>query len=258
MDETITRFLARIAQAPARALLLDYDGTLAPFRTDPERAFPYPEIPSILQLIVEQARTRLVIVSGRPVAGVKALLHVPRVEIWGCHGLERLMSDGTLERHDAPPESSRALENAARLLMKDGLAPYAERKFASIAIHWRGNENMAEDLAGRVQRAWSALEHRNGLRMLPFDGGIEIALAAKTKGDAVRTILAELGPGSAIAYLGDDTTDEDAFAALHGQGLTVLVREEYRPTVADAWIRPPEELKAFLRTWISAVRSSLA
>ena len=86
----------------------------------------------------------------------------------------------------------------------------------------------------------------------PFDGGIEIRAAARNKGDVVRTIVAEMGRGAAIAYLGDDQTDEDAFAALQGFGLSVLVQPEYRPTVADVCVRPPEDVIAFLTDWSTA------
>lgn len=89
---------------------------------------------------------------------------------------------------------------------------------------------------------------------MPFDGGIEITIGARDKGDAVRTILSEIGTDSAVAYLGDDTTDEAAFAALKGRGLNVLVRDEYRRTLADVWIRPPDEVAAFLSSWVSACR----
>ena len=54
--------------------------------------------------------------------------------------------------------------------------------------------------------------------------------------------------------LGDDVTDEDAFAALQGYGLSVLVRSDYRPTVADVWIRPPEGVIEFLSDWIQSLR----
>lgn len=232
--------------------MLDYDGTLAPFRTDPERAAPYPEIPPLLRRLTHATDTRLVIVSGRPVAGVRRLLDIPGVEIWGCHGLERQMADGTLNRSQLPAESLRALADITELLINDGLGPFAEQKFASIAIHWRGKEALAEDLTRRGERAWPAVQDRKGIRMVPFDGGIEIALAAKTKGDAVRTILSEIGSDSAVAYLGDDTTDEDAFEALKGRGLNVLVRGEYRKTLADVWIRPPEEVAEFLSAWMAA------
>lgn len=251
MDEKIARFLSRISDAGTRALMLDYDGTLAPFHLDPKLAAPYPEIPPLLERLRQQTDTRLVIVSGRPVAGVQRLLDIRGIEIWGCHGLERLTADGRLDRFPVPPESLQALEDATAALLSDGLAPFAERKFASIAIHWRGKEDLAEDLTRRVMGAWSAMQDRDGIRQVRFDGGIEIALAAKTKGDAVQTILAEVGSDGAVAYLGDDTTDEDAFAALNGRGLTVLVRGEYRETLAEVWIRPPE-VAEFLRAWIGA------
>jgi trehalose-6-phosphatase len=55
-----------------------------------------------------------------------------------------------------------------------------------------------------------------------------------------------------VAYLGDDRTDEDAFKALAGRGLAVLVREELRPTAAAVWLRPPVELLDFLQRWMTA------
>ena len=251
MDEKIASFLSGIARARARALMLDYDGTLAPFRLDPERAVPYPEIPPLLERLTRETDTRLVIVSGRPVAGVMRLLDIPGVEIWGCHGLERLTADGKLDRPELPAEGMQALTEVTERLMKEGLEPFAERKFASIAIHWRGKESMARGLRRRVQRCWQAVPHPSGLRMVEFDGGVEIVLGAKTKGDAVRTILGELGSDAAVAYLGDDTTDEDAFEALKGIGLNVLVRGEYRETLAEVWIWP-EEVAEFLGAWIAA------
>jgi trehalose-6-phosphatase len=52
-----------------------------------------------------------------------------------------------------------------------------------------------------------------------------------------------------VAYLGDDLTDEDAFRALKGKGLSVLVRKESRTTEADCWLKPPDELLDFLKKW---------
>ena len=86
--------------------------------------------------------------------------------------------------------------------------------------------------------------------MLEFDGGIELRVSEWSKGTAVRTVLEELTPNAAVAYLGDDTTDEDAFRALKGRGLTVLVREEARASDADIWLQPPGGLVTFLQGWI--------
>jgi trehalose-6-phosphatase len=91
-----------------------------------------------------------------------------------------------------------------------------------------------------------------GLHLLPFDGGLELRVPGKNKGDVVSVILAEAGENVAAAFLGDDQTDENAFRAIKGRGLSVLVRLEPRPTMADVWLRPPDELARFLRDWLIA------
>ncbi|NIP26121.1 MAG: trehalose-phosphatase, partial [Phycisphaerae bacterium] len=75
---------------------------------------------------------------------------------------------------------------------------------------------------------------------------LELRVPGRDKGDAVGTILAEMNQDAVTAYLGDDLTDEDAFKAIKGKGIGILVREELRSTAADVWIRPPEELLTFL------------
>lgn len=64
------------------------------------------------------------------------------------------------------------------------------------------------------------------------------------------------GPDAAVAYLGDDTSDEEAFGASHGRAFSILVREQYRRSVVDVWIRPPDDVAAFLRTWISVCKAA--
>jgi trehalose-6-phosphatase len=92
----------------------------------------------------------------------------------------------------------------------------------------------------------------SGLLLLPFDGGLELRAPGKNKGDAVAAILAKPDSRVAAAYLGDDETDENAFRAIKGRGIAILVRPEPRPTAADLWLRPPDELSRFLRDWLAA------
>ena len=93
-----------------------------------------------------------------------------------------------------------------------------------------------------------------GLQVQEFDGGVELKASGHDKGTAVKTLLSEMGPGAVATYLGDDRTDEDAFKAIRGRGMAVLVRDIFVPTHADLWIRPPEELIKFLNRWESASR----
>jgi trehalose 6-phosphate phosphatase len=55
--------------------------------------------------------------------------------------------------------------------------------------------------------------------------------------------------------LGDDTTDESAFQAINGRGLSVLVRPRYRATAAEAWLKPPDEVFDLLQRWLKASKS---
>ncbi|MEE8577700.1 MAG: trehalose-phosphatase, partial [candidate division Zixibacteria bacterium] len=71
------------------------------------------------------------------------------------------------------------------------------------------------------------------------------------KGSAVKTLLAEHDPEVRAAYLGDDTTDEDAFRAISDRGLAVLVRNKARTTDAHIRLAPPRELLEFLDCWLS-------
>jgi len=248
-------FFALLSRATKRVLLLDYDGTLAPFTADRDHASPYPSAPRLLDSISTRTHTRVAIVTGRRASDVTKLLGVKNMEVWGCHGLSRLHPDGRYELPDLGEEALRRISEVNDLLSREGLYDLLEFKPAATAVHWRGMEADANRLGRTVERVWSQLSSHKGLQLLKFNGGMEIRVAARNKGDAVRTILAETGAGSATAYLGDDLTDEDAFAALQGYGLGVLVREEYHSTLADVWIRPPEQLVSFLRDWIAACGS---
>ncbi len=256
INTRITEFFSRLSHARSRALLLDYDGTLAPFTSNPAQAYPYPEIPDTLRRIQCETDTRLVIVTGRQATDIPRLLRFSGIEVWGCHGVERLRADGSHEIARIDARLLAAIETASQLIACEGYSKLAEHKTASIAIHWRGKEHLSENILRRMRHIWSMIPDRADLRFAQFDGGIEIRVAKIDKGDAVRAILRDIGPDGAMAYLGDDITDEDAFGALTHRGLNVLVKEHSRPTLADAWIKPPEGLLHFLRGWISACRRS--
>src|SRR5438128_10517394 len=98
--------------ASTRVLLLDYDGTLAPFTPDRMRAFPYREIPELVSKIMRH-NTRVVLVSGRPARELLFLSGIQtQPEIWGSHGLERLYPDAAYEVH-TPELSYRVAMNRA-------------------------------------------------------------------------------------------------------------------------------------------------
>jgi trehalose 6-phosphate phosphatase len=247
-------FLRTVAEASHAVLLVDYDGTLAPFHTKRDQAYPYPRVVPLLQEIVRNGRTRVVVISGRGTTDVLPLLDIrPRPEIWGIHGLQRLKTDGSTEMPRLDEKTLSGLLDADRWLGYQQLRHTAEFKAGSIAIHWRGmSEEDAEDLRARVLLGWRRIAEYSGLDLLDFDGGIEIRASEADKGDAVRTVLSEISPDTPAAFLGDDITDESAFRAMHGRGISVLVRPRWRKTEAQFWLKPPDELLDFLELWLKA------
>jgi trehalose-phosphatase len=252
-SEVLRLFFDRLRQARSRVLLLDYDGTLAPFTPDRSRAFPYSEIPELVSQIM-RCHTRVVLISGRAATELVFLSGIhPHPEIWGSHGIERLYPDDAYEVDAPPPEQGSGLQLAIQSLGAAGLGPRMETKPSGVAVHWRGlPPDEKAIIENKVKTVCASTVKDYGLQLLPFDGGLELRAPGKNKGDAVTAILAEAGPEPVAAYLGDDHTDENAFRAIKGRGLAILIRPEPRPTMADIWLRPPEELVQFLRDWLVA------
>ena len=106
-------FFSRLRKAKHCALLLDYNGTLAPFRDKPEQAFPYPGISPLLDAIMQDGRTRVILISGRWTQDLLPLTGLKRTpEIWGSHGWERLFPDGRYEAATPDETALRGLTEA--------------------------------------------------------------------------------------------------------------------------------------------------
>jgi len=251
-DYNTDPFFARLAVADQAALMLDYDGTLAPFTVERDRAYPYPGVRQRLNQFAGSRKTRLIIVSGRRSHEIPPLLGLdPPPEIWGQHGAERRLPDGNVQSVDISDKVMKGLSEAEDWAKENGLAPLCERKPISLAFHWRGlPKQETGSIRSKVWDRWEHASRQYGIELRDFDGGLELKVAGIDKGRAVKQILSELTDDAIVAYLGDDRTDEDAFMALAGNGLSILVRTEECPTAADLWIKPPGELLAFLDRWL--------
>lgn len=254
----LQQFFDELSRARESALLLDYDGTLSPFQLDRDKAFPYPGVSTLLSEVMNAGHTRVVVLTGRPAHEVVRLLGIePHPEIWGVQGLQRLRPDGFCELPYLNETATQALAEADEWIDGLGLHHLAEHKPGSLAVHWRRlPAGQQTDIRKIVSLGWLPVAHHAAMVMHEFDGGLEMRVPDRNKGDAVRTILAEMRPETPVAYLGDDETDVDAFDALSDRGLRVLVRSEWRETAADVWLQPPTELLVFLVDWLEACRNA--
>jgi trehalose 6-phosphate phosphatase len=254
--ERLDKFFDRLAGAASPLLLLDYDGTLAPFRVDRFTARPWAGVRGLLERIQRQGRTRMTVITGRPAHEIAPMLTLdPPLEVWGLHGAERLYPDGRRELEQAPTATQAKLEELREFLRRDSLGGLFEDKANGVVMHWRGaSRHKAEQIERRTRQLFEPLARMDGLGLLEFEAGLELRVG-RDKGGAVQAILSETGQGAPVAYLGDDLTDEAAFRAVQRvgrRGLSALVRREWRQTAAEVWLRPPGELKKFLERWYLA------
>jgi trehalose 6-phosphate phosphatase len=260
--EKLEDFFRALAGAPNPLLLLDYDGTLAPFRVDRFHARPWAGVRELLTRIQKQGRTRMVVITGRPAGEIAPLLGLdPPVEVWGLHGAERLFPDGRRELEEAPEETSARLDELRERLRQDSLGGLFEDKANAVVMHWRGaSPAKARLIEKRTRALFEPLARMEGLGLLEFEAGLELR-AGRDKGAAVEAILEEAAAGGPVAFLGDDLTDEVAFRAVNaadGPHLSVLVRQVSRETAADVWLRPPGELLGFLEYWLRSSNETRA
>jgi len=259
----IQEFFSAFAGAKSALLLLDYDGTLAPFRVDRFKATPWAGVRELLnriqQLGESSISTRIVFISGRPAGEIGPLLGLNTpVEVWGLHGAQRLYADGRQELEE-PPAATRAMLNELRAqLRRDSFGGLFEDKPNAVVMHWRGASPMkARQIAEKSRALFEPLARLQGLNLLEFESGLELR-SGRDKGRAVEAILTDTAKdmaGDPVAFLGDDITDEAAFFAVNASRrphLTALVKRVHRETAAAVWLKPPGELRRFLRQWIAA------
>ncbi len=244
-------FWDRVEAANERCLVLDYDGTLAPFRENRMEARPLDGVVDVLERIRDAGRTHLAIMTGRPMAELIELLGDLSIPLSGSQGSEFRMPDGTTQRHEptaAQEERLTRAMNGARAVVP---AERVERKAASVALHTRGiPEERAREMQDAVCAEWSSDADEYDLECRHFSGGVELRLKGIDKGTALRTILRGRGEDALCVYIGDDETDEDAFEAILGRGVGIRVGPPGADTRASGTLEDTEAVREFLETWM--------
>ena len=234
------------------AVFLDYDGTLTPIVSHPEDAWLSESMRQTLRSLV--ARVPVAILSGRDLNDVRGRVLVEGIVYAGSHGFD-IAGAGGLRRQlgNVYLPVLGAAENELREALDDIAGAQLERKYFSVAAHYRNvNENDARKVAAAVEGV--AARHRELRRI---DGKKVYELLPDidwNKGKAVLWLLEtlEIERGKALPiYIGDDRTDEDAFRALEKRGVAILVGERPQPTAANYCLNNPEEVERFLEELVT-------
>lgn len=229
------------------ALFLDLDGTMIDIAPRPDAVDAPTGLISTLQALHQQLGGALAVVSGRSIDAIDAVLRPLRLPASGVHGAEvRFAGHGPIERHSLPP-----VPDAVRWL----LAPLSalpgviiEDKSVAIAIHFRQAPAAAERVREVVTTAVGSLGHGR-LATVPGKCVLEIKPAGFSKGTAIATFMARPPwRGRRPVFVGDDVTDEAAFAEVSRRGGLGLAVGEDRPGAVARFATASE-----VRDWLAGL-----
>lgn len=251
----------RRLRAGVPAVLLDYDGTLTPIVLRPSMAVLSPEMGGTLTRLSKNCL--VAIVSGRDLKDVQAMVGLPHLVYIGSHGFELSGLDGSIKVHEQGKPFLPALDAAEaelRSSVEGTRGAWVERKRFAIALHYR--EVAPEDVP-EVERRFDGVAQRHpDLRRM--SGKKVFELQPNLDWDKGKAVLALLDTfhvdGSVVVplYIGDDLTDEDAFRAVAGRGIAILVSDKDRDTAAGYVLRNVAEVHAFLERLVDLFESETA
>jgi trehalose 6-phosphate phosphatase len=240
-------FAALLAEPAKAAIVVDFDGTLAPIVDDPAAAAPLPGAVEALYTLTERFAF-VGVVSGRPVAFLRARLGNG---LWlsGLYGLESFVDGALVELPGVAPWRAAVADAVARA--RDEFGDAVEAKGLSLTLHFRTRPERR-----LAMQAWAAEEGvRSGLVVRPAKASLEVHPPLPVdKGTVVERAAAGL---RAVCFLGDDVGDLPAFDALDrlaSSGVDVvrvaIATDETPPELlerADAVVEGPEGALALLQ-----------
>jgi trehalose-phosphatase len=246
-----------VARVPQLLVACDYDGTLAPIVEDPERAMPLPEAVAALRALAALPQTTVAVISGRALRDLAMLSRLPaEIHLVGSHGSE--FDVGFVQ--GLPPERqelrTRLFEVLAQMT-SDKPGVRLEAKPASVAVHTRSADRaVAAEVNEAVRNgpaSWPGVHVTAGKEVL------ELSVISTNKGSAVDQLRMQVS-ANAVLFVGDDVTDENAFARLHGNDVGIKIgqgetRAQFRVADPENAVRTLAYLLETRQRWLYGERA---
>jgi trehalose 6-phosphate phosphatase len=199
------------------AYFFDIDGTLSELAPRPERARLDPPLRERILALRAECGGAVAIISGRPLHQIDRLFAGMQLPAAGQHGAERRDAAGRVSHLPTARDSLERAHAALGRFVARNPQILLEDKGDSLALHYRARPT----LAGVAHRAVRAVQRQMG-STFKVQGGkrvVELLPAGIDKGRAVRSFLAEAPfRGRLPVFVGDDRSDEPAFAAVRALG----------------------------------------
>jgi trehalose 6-phosphate phosphatase len=246
---------------PKVLVAVDFDGTLSPFVLNPLQARALPGGVEALRAAAGLTGVSVAVVSGRDLATLESITGIgpdDAITLIGSHGAEINLID-----HANPPPGAGFLDQdaTARLsLVNDELAAIKARypavrlelKPSAVVLHTRGVDPSQGAAASAAAR--EVADRHPGVHVMPGKNVVELTVLEANKGNALLKLARETG-SDATLYVGDDVTDEQAFAALDPASGDLSVKVGDGDTVASQRVPDQACVVELLQLFVSCRRA---
>jgi trehalose-phosphatase len=256
--------IATFAGRPQVLVALDFDGTLAPFVLDPLQARAVPGGLEVLRAAAGLRGVEVAVVSGRDLQTLAALTGIDPddgITLIGSHGAQTNLG-GRSNLHPTADAFFLDEEATARLSGISGEleairsrypAVRLEYKPSAVVLHTRGVDPSVAEAA--TAATLQVGERYPGVHVMPGKNVVELTVLAANKGSAVLT-LARATSSEATLYVGDDVTDERAFAALNPASGDLTVKVGDGPSAAAQRVPDPRSVVELLEVFVDQRRAA--
>lgn len=196
--------------APLLAIFTDFDGTLVEIAETPDAVEISPGLPDQLERAARDFDHAFAVITGREIADIDRFLSPLHLPVAGAHGAQRRRADGTVLEMDTDiTAAAEAIAQAVAPLAMAHPDLIIEAKDGAVALHYRQAPHLENECLLIMQEA---IADHPDFTLVPGKMVIEARPASFDKGSALRAFMQE-EPfiGRVPIFIGDDTTDEDAF-----------------------------------------------
>ncbi|MDE2215344.1 MAG: trehalose-phosphatase [Candidatus Omnitrophica bacterium] len=234
-------------------LFLDYDGTLTPIVDHPKKAALAKSTRSLLEKLSLEPLVNVSVVSGRALGDLRNRVGVSNISYVGNHGLEMDAPGVNFKGFDLVSVCE-TIDYLKKEISKELLffkGAFLEDKGVTLSVHYRKlKEARAAVLKAFLHELTEPFLSRKQIRMGSGKKVLEIKPPVDwDKGKAVLWLLNQHkhdGKKTCSIYIGDDTTDEDAFASLKGKGITIKVGGQ-GDSAAEYYVKQQKEVIRLLK-----------